>query len=173
MVESNHGGTTWKGFWQSSEVIIKVLKVRETTQKISSVFNQECKRLRIFNSANVLPLLGSCISLPDLIIVSQYMHYGSLFSLLHEQSKLIIDHNQVISFAVHIAKGMEFLHNLDNMIPGYELNSRHVMIDEDLTAKINMSDCRFSFCDRNKVYNPAWMAPEGIEISSVFKKKNL
>ena len=62
---------------------------------------------------------------------------------------------------------MEFLHNLDPMILSYDLNSRHVMIDEDLTAKINMSDCRFSFCDRNRVYNPAWMSPEGN-----FKKNN-
>ena len=46
MIDSNHGGTTWKGFWQGTEVIIKVLKVKETTQRIAGCFNQECKRLR-------------------------------------------------------------------------------------------------------------------------------
>lgn len=46
MIDSNHGGTTWKGFWQGSEVIIKVLKVKETTQRIAGCFNQECKKLR-------------------------------------------------------------------------------------------------------------------------------
>lgn len=168
MLESNHGGTTWKGFWQSSEVVIKVLKLRETSPKIASAFNQECKRLRIFNSANVLPLLGSCVSLPDLIIVCQFMQYGSIYSLLHEGSRdgsinPTLDFNQTINLAIHIAKGMEFLHNLDPMITtGFELNSRHVMVDEDMTAKINMSDCRFSFCDRNRLYHPAWMAPEAL-----------
>lgn len=86
MIESNHGGTTWKGFWQSSEVCIKVLKIKDTTLKISNQFNQECKRLRIFNSPYILPVLGSCVSMPDLIIVSQYMRNGSLFNVLHEQS---------------------------------------------------------------------------------------
>jgi len=160
MIETNHGGTTWKGFWQSSEVVIKVLKVKETTSKVSSAFNQECKRLRIFNSAHILPLLGSCISLPDLIVVSQFMHFGSLYSLLHEQTDIVIDFNQSINLAVHIAKGMEFLHNLEPMLFNYHLNSKHVMIDEDLTAKINMADYKFSFSDKNKIHSPSWMAPE-------------
>jgi integrin-linked kinase len=54
---------------------------------------------------NILPVLGACVSLPDLIIVSQFMHYGSLYNVLHEQSDLIIDLNQATSFAIHIAKG--------------------------------------------------------------------
>ena len=45
---------------------------------------------------NILPVLGACVSLPDLIIVSQFMHYGSLYNVLHEQSDLIIDLNQAI-----------------------------------------------------------------------------
>jgi len=161
MIESNHGGTTWKGFWQSREVAIKVLKLRETSPKVASIFSQECKRLRIFNSANVLPLLGSCTSLPDLILVSQFMPCGSLYSLLHEQVTIAIDSNQAVQLATHVARGMDFLHKMEPMIPGYDLTSRHVMIDEDLTAKINMSDCLFLFCGRERLYHPAWMAPEG------------
>lgn len=163
MIDSNHGGTTWKGFWQASEVVIKVLKVKETSQRTANSFNQDCKRLRIFNSANILPVLGACVSLPDLIIVSQFMFYGSLFSVLHEQSELIIDLNQATSFAIHIAKGMEYLHNMEPMIPNFHLNSKHIMIDEDLVAKINMADCKFSFSDNHKVYDPAWIAPEALK----------
>lgn len=81
-----------------------MLKVKETSQRIANSFSQECKRLRIFNSANILPVLGACVSLPDLIIVSQFMFHGSLFNVLHE-SELMIDLNQATSFAIHIAKG--------------------------------------------------------------------
>ena len=31
---------------------------------------------------------------------------------------------------------------------------------EDLTARISMSDAKFSFQDKGKFYHPAWMAPE-------------
>ena len=37
------------------------------------------------------------------------------------------------------------------------------MIDEDLVAKINMADCKFSFSDNHKVYDPAWIAPEALK----------
>ena len=68
------------------EVVIKVLKVKEATPRVASAFNQEYKRLRIFNAANILPVIGACVSLPDFIIVSQYMPHGSLYYFLHEQT---------------------------------------------------------------------------------------
>ena len=34
-------------------------------------------------------------------------------------------------------------------------------IDEDLTARINMADAKFSFQEKGRVYYPAWMSPEG------------
>jgi hypothetical protein len=35
------------------------------------------------------------------------------------------------------------------------------LIDEDLTARINMADAKFSFQEKGRVYYPAWMSPEG------------
>ena len=34
-------------------------------------------------------------------------------------------------------------------------------IDEDLTARINMADAKFSFQEKGRIYQPAWMSPEG------------
>ena len=36
-----------------------------------------------------------------------------------------------------------------------------LQIEEDLTARINMADYRFSFHEKGKEYNPASIAPEG------------
>jgi len=36
-----------------------------------------------------------------------------------------------------------------------------LQIDEDLTARVNMADYKFTFHEKGKEYNPAWMAPEG------------
>ena len=69
MIDSNHGGTvsflyklgfqsrievnadfsqSWKGYWQNTEVVIKVLKLKESmaTPRVANTFNQECKKLR-------------------------------------------------------------------------------------------------------------------------------
>lgn len=40
-------------------------------------------------------------------------------------------------------------------------------IDEDLTARINMGDAKFSFQEQGRLYQPAWLAPEAL-----LKKRN-
>lgn len=35
-----------------------------------------------------------------------------------------------------------------------------LQIDEDLTAKLNMGDVKFSFHEKHREYNPAWISPE-------------
>ncbi|KOB76415.1 Integrin-linked protein kinase [Operophtera brumata] len=51
----------------------------------------------------------------------------------------------------HFACGMYRLY--DNVLP---------VIDEDLTARINMADSKFSFQEKGRVYSPAWMSPEAL-----------
>ena len=38
----------------------------------------------------------------------------------------------------------------------------HVMIDDDMTARISMQDVRFSFQDDTKVYRTNWMSPQDL-----------
>lgn len=110
------------------------------------------------------------------------MAFGSLYNVLHEQtgkllifrltslgfiahlyrfSAIVIDQEQAINFAMDIARGMSFLHSLDPMILRYYLSSKHVVVDEDLQAKISMADTKFSFQERGRLFSPAWMSPEG------------
>ena len=35
-------------------------------------------------------------------------------------------------------------------------------IDEDLTARVNMADFKFSFQEIGRIYEPAWMSPEAL-----------
>jgi integrin-linked kinase len=51
---------------------------------------------------------------------------------------------------------------LEKFIPNFNLNSFHVMIDEDLSARISMADAKFSFQDKGKFYHSAWMSPEAL-----------
>ena len=36
------------------------------------------------------------------------------------------------------------------------------MSDDELCARVNMADAKFSFMDRAKSYHPQWMAPEAL-----------
>lgn len=161
-------GETWRGTWNNIEISAKFINYGpECTARISRDFAEEYPKLRIFSHPNVLPVIGCCNEPPSLVVVSQYLPLGSLYSLLHERKQFVVDSQQAIKFALDIARGMAFLHSLDPLIPRLYLNSLHVLIDDDLTARINMADAKFSFQERNKIYQPAWMAPEALQRNEV------
>lgn len=162
-IANTPSGETWKGLWQKNHIVAKILKLRETPPRVTRDFNDEYPRLRIFSHPNVLPVIGCVVSLPSHILINQYMPFGSLFTVLHEDTGIVVDTAQALKFAIDICRGMAFLHTLDPLIPRFYLSSRHVMIDEELTARVNMADAKFSFQEKGKMYSPAWMAPEALQ----------
>lgn len=161
-IATSPSGETWRGRWQKNEIVAKILTLRECTSRVSRDFNEEFPKLRIFSHPNVLPVVGCCNSPPNLVVINQYMPWGSLYTLLHEGTGVVVDTAQALRFALDVARGMAFLHSLERIIPQYHLNSRHIMIDEDLTARINMADAKFSFQEKGRMYYPAWISPEAL-----------
>ncbi|NXS04426.1 ILK kinase, partial [Oxylabes madagascariensis] len=162
-LNENQSGELWKGRWQGNDIVIKMLKIRDWTTRKSRDFNEEYPKLRIFSHPNVLPVLGACQAppAPRPVVISHWMPYGSLYNVLHEGTNFVVDQMQAVKFAFDIARGMAFLHTLEPLIPRHHLNSRSVMIDEDMTARISMADVKFSFQCPGRMYAPAWVAPEG------------
>ncbi|XP_054149754.1 integrin-linked protein kinase isoform X3 [Melozone crissalis] len=158
-------GPLWKGRWQGNDIVIKMLRIRDWTTRKSRDFNEEYPKLRIFSHPNVLPVLGACQAppAPHPIVISHWMPYGSLYNVLHEGTNFVVDQMQAVKFAFDIARGMAFLHTLEPLIPRHHLNSRSVMIDEDMTARISMADVKFSFQCPGRMYAPAWVAPEALQ----------
>ncbi|KAL3275029.1 hypothetical protein HHI36_019801 [Cryptolaemus montrouzieri] len=160
---STQSGITYLGIWQKNEIVAKILAIRRVTSRISRDFNDEFPKLRIFSHPNILPVIGCCNSPPNLVVISQYMPLGSLYNVLHESSDIVVDTAQALCFALDIAKGMAYLHSLERIIPEYHLNSRHIIVEEDLTARINMADAKFSFQEKGRIYHPAWISPEALQ----------
>ena len=121
-------GESWRGTWQSNDIVAKFLAVRQCTPRISRDFNEEFPRLRIFSHPNVLPVIGCCNDPPNLIVINQYMIHGSLYSVLHQGAGLVVDTAQAIRFALDITRGMSFLHSLEKQLPNFTLSSKHVMV---------------------------------------------
>lgn len=171
LIATTPSGETWRGRWQKNDIVAKILALRECTPRIQRDFNEEFPKLRIFSHPNILPVVGCCVSPPSLVVISQYMAWGSLYGLLHSSGGgaaprgVVLDAGAAVRLASDVARGMAFLHSLqkDKTIPTYYLTSKHIMIDEDLTARINMADAKFSFQEKGRIYEPAWMAPEALQ----------
>ena len=156
-------GELWKGKWQGNLIVAKILALRACTTRVCRDFNDEFPKLRIFSHPNILPVVGCCNSPPNLVVISQYLPYGSLYSVLHrENADIVLDTARALKWALDICKAMSFLHSLNKPINNLYLSSKHVMIDDDLTAKVNMGDAKFSFQEKGKVYSPQWFAPEAL-----------
>jgi len=156
-------GSLWRGRWQGNAIVAKILRLREVTPRISRDFNEEFPRLRIFSHPNVLAVVGCCNAPPHLVVISQHLAYGSLYRVLHEdQADIVLDTAQTLRWALDACKGMAFIHSLSPPPANLYLSSRHLMVDDDGTLKVNMADAKFSFQERGKVYHPQWFAPEAL-----------
>lgn len=162
-VSVSPSGELWRGKWQGNEIVAKILSLRECSQRICRDFNEEFPKLRIFSHPNVLPVVGCCNSPPNLVMITQFLPNGSLYSVLHQDTSIVVDTAQALKFSLEIARGMAFIHSLDKLIPNLYLSSKHVMIDDDLTARVSMADAKFSFQERGKYYSPQWFSPEALQ----------
>jgi len=92
-----------------------------------------------------------------------------VLTVLHQGTGLVVDTNRAVQFAIDVAKGMAFIHSLDRQLPRLYLSSHHIMIDcvsdDELVARVNMADAKFSFQEKGKMYHPAWIAPEALKKS--------
>ncbi|XP_065186623.1 integrin-linked protein kinase-like [Sycon ciliatum] len=155
-------GEIWRGMWQGVPIVAKKLTVKKLQNPTD--FLSEFPHLRIFSHTNVMPVLGAVCDPMNLITVTQYMDFGSLDDVLHnEKAGVSIDFSQSVTMAKHIAQGMSFLHSLDSPIARLDLCPTHVMVDTDLIARINLGCVRFSFQDNTKVYRPQYKSPEALQ----------
>nr|XP_042136126.1 serine/threonine-protein kinase TNNI3K isoform X7 [Peromyscus maniculatus bairdii] len=125
IIGSGSFGKVYKGRCRNKIVAIK--RYRANTYCSKSDVDMFCREVSILCQLNhpcVVQFVGACLEDPSqFAIVTQYIPGGSLFSLLHEQ-KRILDLQSKLIIAVDVAKGMEYLHSLTQPIIHRDLNRR-------------------------------------------------
>ncbi|NWY73922.1 TNI3K kinase, partial [Erithacus rubecula] len=167
IIGSGSFGKVYKGRCRNKIVAIK--RYRASSYCCKSDVDMFCREVSILCRLNhpcVIQLVGACLDDPSqFAIVTQYISGGSLFSLLHEQ-KRILDLQSKLIIAVDVAKGMEYLHNLTQPIIHRDLNSHNILLYEDGHAVVaDFGESRFlqSLDEDNMTKQPGnlrWMAPE-------------
>ncbi|TRY83209.1 hypothetical protein DNTS_014144 [Danionella cerebrum] len=165
--EKGSFGKVYKGRCRNKIVAIK--RYRPNTYCSKSDTDMFCREVSILCRLNhpcVIQFVGACLDDPSqFAIVTQYVSGGSLFSLLHEQKRLI-DLQSKLIIAIDVAKGMEYLHNLTQPIIHRDLNSHNILLYEDGHAVVaDFGESRFllSVDEDNMTKQPGnlrWMAPE-------------
>ncbi|KAI5619026.1 serine/threonine-protein kinase TNNI3K, partial [Silurus asotus] len=132
IIGSGSFGKVYRGKCRNKIVAIKRYRANTYCSKSDTdMFCREVSILCHLNHPCVIPFVGACLDDPSqFAIVTQYVSGGSLFSLLHEQKRLI-DLQSKLIIAIDVARGMEYLHNLTQPIIHRDLNSHNILLYED------------------------------------------
>ncbi|CAF4667346.1 unnamed protein product [Rotaria sp. Silwood1] len=167
---------------KSIEVAIKVLRDHNVSSMREFLF--EANRMKEFSHPNVLSLIGvSWDSSRKAMVLLPYMKNGDLRSyLINEKNRPTI--RQLITWAIQIADGMEYLASLKFV--HRDLATRNCMLDEQLLCRISDFGLSRDVIDRDYYIVPTtttqendgkilqitprrlpirWLSPESIESS--------
>jgi len=120
--------------------VVAIKKLIHISGQGDREFTAEMETIGKIKHRNLVPLLGYCKVGEERLLVYEYMKYGSLDDVLHNQKKAGIKLNWAArrKIAIGAARGLAFLHH--NCIPHIihrDMKSSNVLIDENLEARVS------------------------------------
>ncbi|KAM9448311.1 mitogen-activated protein kinase kinase kinase 20-like isoform 1-T1 [Salvelinus alpinus] len=152
-------GSVYRARWipQDKEVAVKKLLKIENEAEILSVLSHR----------NIIQFYGAILEAPNYGIVTDYASGGSLYDYLSSAESEEMDQEQVMTWAMEIAKGMHYLHSEAPVkVIHRDLKSRNVVVTADKVLKIcDFGASRFHShtTHMSLVGTFPWMAPEVIQ----------
>ena len=164
-------GEVHRGLWRgTTEVAVKRILDQDLSDTILEEFALEVDIMRRLRHPNVLLLMGVVTAAGSLSIVTEFIHRGSLFKLLHRPQPeaikaALVEHRRRIRFCIDVAKGMHYLHTCIPIIVHRDLKSPNLLVDKDWTVKVcdfGMSRMKKNtfLSSKSNAGTPEWMSPE-------------
>ena len=164
-------GKVYRASWRSTEVAVKVLSssLESTEADLIEGFRREACLLRRLRHPNVVLLMGVVSQPPNLAIVTEYLHRGSLFDVIQrtrERGGQTLPWPRRLQMAIDVASAMSFLHTSDPVVIHRDLKSSNLLVDRNMNVKVadlglgRMMEGSMLTASKNSVNSPRWMAPE-------------
>ncbi|CAI5495190.1 unnamed protein product, partial [Closterium sp. Naga37s-1] len=157
-------GTVYRAEWQGSDVAVKVFLDQDLGSHALEDFRTEVAIMFKARHPNVLYLMGAVTRPPHLSIVTEFCPRGSIFRLLQQPNRELTPQRR-LSFALDVAKGMNYLHKRKPPIVHRDLKTPNLLVDKDWTVKVcdfglSRLKHRTFLSTRSGAGTPEWMAPE-------------
>ncbi|WOL08803.1 serine/threonine-protein kinase EDR1-like isoform X1 [Canna indica] len=157
-------GEVYRGDWHGTEVAVKRFLHQDISSDALEEFISEVRIMKRLRHPNVVLFMGAITHVPNLSIVTEFLHRGSLFRLIHRPNNQL-DERRRLRMALDIARGMNYLHNCTPIIVHRDLKSPNLLVDKNWVVKV----CDFGLSrmkhntflsSRSTAGTAEWMAPE-------------
>ena len=176
----SHGAHSrlYHGVYEEQPVAVKVIMVPDEEEngalasKLEKQFNGEVSCLSRLHHQNVIKFVAAWRRPPVFVVITEYLSEGSLRAYLHKLEHKSLPLEKLITIALDIARGMEYIHSQG--IIHRDLKPENVLVTKDFHMKIADFGiaCEEAYCD-SLADDPGtyrWMAPEMIKHKSYGRK---
>ncbi|XP_060876389.1 uncharacterized protein LOC132949489 isoform X2 [Metopolophium dirhodum] len=140
-------GVVYKGNWRHTDVAIKRLKAEGLAEKVVNMHtlgdgllqnpSKEIMYLNAVKHDNVLSMYGFCFHSTGSCLIYQFMANGSLEDRLQCKSGTNpLSWKMRGNIATGIARGLQFLHNVETPLIHGDIKSANILLDSNLEPRI-------------------------------------
>ncbi|XP_009769085.1 putative serine/threonine-protein kinase SIS8 isoform X2 [Nicotiana tabacum] len=157
-------GEVYRGDWHGTEVAVKKFIDQDITGESLEEFKSEVRIMKRLRHPNVVLFMGAVTRPPNLSIITEFLHRGSLYRLIHRSNNQL-DERRRLRMALDAARGMNYLHNCTPMVVHRDLKSPNLLVDKNWVVKVcdfglsRMKQSTF-LSSRSTAGTAEWMAPE-------------
>ncbi|XP_008431923.1 mitogen-activated protein kinase kinase kinase 7-like [Poecilia reticulata] len=152
-------GSVYRALWISQDKEVAVKKLLK--------IDKEAEILSVLSHKNIIQFYGAVLEPPNYGIVTEYASGGSLYDYISSEQSEEMDMEQIMTWAIQIAKGMHYLHSEAPVkVIHRDLKSRNVVMTADKVLKIcdfGASKFLSHTTHMTVVGTFPWMAPEVIQ----------
>ncbi|KAJ4750168.1 Protein kinase superfamily protein [Rhynchospora pubera] len=166
----------FRGIYNEEEVAVKIIRCPqsddgengEMAAMLEKQYEREVACLSHLCHCNVIKLLGATKNPPVFCIITEYLAGGSLRSFLHKQNHTSLPLPELLSIALGVARGMEYIHS-QGMVHR-DLKPENILLDRSGdSAGINVKIADFGISCEERLCEVVseedsgtyrWMAPE-------------
>ncbi|KAK8955396.1 Serine/threonine-protein kinase HT1 [Platanthera guangdongensis] len=163
----------YHGVYKDKNVAVKIIQSPDEEDdengmmaaRLEKQYSREVNFLSQLQHRNVIKLVAACKNPPVYCIITEYLSGGSLRAFLHKLEHESLALQKVISIALDIARGMEYIHSQG--LIHRDLKPENILFDEELCVKIaDFGIACEEACSDRLSEDPGtyrWMAPEMIK----------
>ncbi|XP_052182961.1 serine/threonine/tyrosine-protein kinase HT1-like [Diospyros lotus] len=168
----------YHGKYKDEPVAVKLIRVPDDDKdgslaaSLEKQYVSEVTLLSRLHHQNVIKFVAARRKPPVFCIITEYLSQGSLRAYLHKLEHKSLPLEKLISIALHIARGMEYIHSQG--VIHRDLKPENILINQDFHIKIADFGiaCEEAYCDilADDPGTYRWMAPEMVKRKSYDRK---